>query len=350
MMHRATVLLILLGSIGVVNALDGNFTDDTMNQETEEKAIVFKKSMTTDRRNALRSYELASFICCPLCYLFNLVSIVVFIRMWRQSRTPVLLALIALCIADPLATIINADYLIWATTEWSPMQNTDAGCKTINWLATVAHDCSNALCLLIAIERFVAVFFPHKVDKLVTKVTTTVAIVTIFVVYAGLEGYRFVIFTHMSMWDTDFCSRDSDHLDLGRQMSIGVTESLGFLINWFGLTVCYALIIGRLFIWKQKSKQTGQAPFTLMLLCMSVFSLGCNIMRIVNAIILMESGTSYINNYDRYINSSILLLVGHSFNFVFYALMGKKFRQNLVQCCTESNEYDMHKESKVTEA
>lgn len=293
-----------------------------------------------ERREKLFVYEIMSMVLCPVGYVLNGLSFRVFWRMCKKHKQAIMLVLMALSVADTVATMVEIDYVISANTGFSWTQNTNIGCKVIPYLTYVARDCSNVFCLLVALERFVSVYFPLKVSLWFTRKRIKIAIGCIVFVITSLEIYRLIAFKHGVQKGMHYCGRIVKYADISRKFTLALTQCLAFLVSWACICVLNFLIVLRLRKWRRQRSDLGaknegsDIGLTLMFLCMSVFSFSMNILAFVNVGSLLHSGKTYITNYSKLTISSIMLLANHSCNFIFYTLAGATFRENLLALIT----------------
>ncbi|ELU13554.1 hypothetical protein CAPTEDRAFT_218252 [Capitella teleta] len=305
------------------------------------KLIQYEKMFVTDRRYYLRTYERFALVLCPVGFICNGLSSVVFWRMKNRQKQAIILVLLALSIADPLATLVSTDYIIWATLGYSWAQNTNIGCKLIPYFRIVARDCSNVFCLLVAFERFISVYFPLQVSLWCTRKRMKIAIVCIFVMFAGLESYRIAAFGMKVEYGVSFCYRLLALNTIARRLDMAFSKCLGFVIPWLSMGILNFLIIIRLRKWRAQRASLGAKTddgsdigLTLMFLTMSLFSMAMNILDLVNIIVLLQSDRQLVNDYYTYGISATMMLCGHSCNFIFYAMGGETFRKTLMNVIT----------------
>ncbi|ELT96503.1 hypothetical protein CAPTEDRAFT_216035 [Capitella teleta] len=318
----------------VKDYLDDHTVDPVINKELE-----ITKNFVRNRKAAMYNYQIASTCLCPMNYLLNGLSIVVFLKMAPKQKQAALLVMIGLCFADAAATTYHIDYVIWANFGWSLMQNTDWGCKFFNWLGVVGSDCSYVFCLLIALERFASVMFPLKVSLWFTKRRVKIAMVAVILIFSSLEMNRFWFFRKALINNVNFCYRSAETSKLSRQLSLGINRILGFLIPWVFICLLNLGIVIRLKqlnmqhqkLGKTDSSHQNNHSLTLMFLSMSIFSLLSRAFDTYNVIHILVIGSNYINDYSKYIISTCLILSGHSLNFVFYTLAGSKFRKTSME-------------------
>ncbi|ELT99855.1 hypothetical protein CAPTEDRAFT_226931 [Capitella teleta] len=348
----------------VVAAASHNFTtlrmDSGVEASTAESEFDINAiySFAETRREAMYDFQVAATGLCALNYLLNGLSVAVFVKISKHQKQAVILVMIGLCFADAVATVTYIDYIIWAYTDYSPMQNTDWGCRFFNWLSAVSKDCSNLFCLLIALERFVAVYFPLKVSLWFTRTRTVVTMAGMIVVFASLECFRFVSF-HRVLYDGSYlCGRVYKHTLMSRNLGLVFTLVVGFLIPWGAISILNVCIIARLNrlridrkkISNKTNDDNNNHSLTLMFVSMAVFNLVCNGFNIYNVIYQLAFGSPYASDYPKIIISYCLVLTGHSFNMVFYALTGSKFRNILfgMLCCGRKTEDGSRGDSKNT--
>ena len=318
---------------------DVAFTDSERDSRIEGTEMMPTISYYENTRNHLVIYERFSTVLGPVGFILNGLTFIVLWCMKRKQKQAVILVMMALCVADPVATIVNIDYVIFSKFGYSLQQNTRAGCKLIPYFAVAAKDCSNVFCLLIAIERFISVYFPLKVALICTRRRILIAASASTFIILGLESYCLVAYTqknYLKIWNV--CVTEGQYVDLRFKLNFVISQIFGFLMPWLLIGVLNFLIVVKVNISLLQRKKLGvtdnhhSQSITFMFLGISLFSLGTNILNIYNLVYYIATGINV--HIELAVISSILVLCNHTFNFVFYALAGKNFRKTLVSLVT----------------
>ena len=314
-------------------------TEEATTIDLDNQTVPDNQSKNSANTGGFRTYKAFAKVLCPAGFVLNALSFAVFWRMKKKQKHAIILVLLALSVADPLATLVSADYLIWMNLGYSWGYNTDIGCKLIPYFQTVARSCSNVFCLLVAVERFVSVYFPFQVSLWCTRKRMKFVIPCIVVMFACLESYLipkfYLLNVHQGVY---YCTRTSFVV-----LDLVITRCLGFLVPWLAIGILNFLIIVRLRKVRSKRKSLGakttgsNTGLTLMFLAMSLFSLAMNVLDLSDAIHMLRTRLSSQRSLDESTLEAgfIMVLCSHSCNFVFYAMGGSTFRRtfaNLITC------------------
>lgn len=295
------------------------------------------------RKGTMFFYEMMCAVIVPMSYVLNFISIQVFWRMAQTQKQSILWGFIGLCIADSLTTLVPIDYVIWAQTGFSWAQSTDIGCRVIPALSFISRTCSNYFSGLIALERFASVRFPLKVHLWFTKRRVLAMMAAITVCSLASQTYRVGVF-HRETYSGHLsaCGLISKYSKLHSIIYLVMTIVVGFLLPWALVGILNSIIIIHLNHWRKERKSLGVSKkeqtnhsLTFMFLSMSVFSMLCNIIDFISILIRLGiiQNISIHDAMQVHIAASVLVVFGHSGNFIFFFLTGSAFRNMLISFC-----------------
>ena len=135
----------------------------------------------------------AQYFVCPTLLVFgitgNLLTILTVSQSQFQQMTSRFI-LFALAVSDSLLLLTNPFNQQFMRELWGRDVRTlsSEGCKLFFVIYRVGKMSSSWFIVLVAIERFVAILFPLKVKRLITKTTVAIAIIIIFSVMFTISG------------------------------------------------------------------------------------------------------------------------------------------------------------------
>ncbi|XP_056001383.1 type-1 angiotensin II receptor-like [Ostrea edulis] len=290
----------------------------------------------------------SKFIVMCLGYPGNIAAIITVCRM--KPFTTSSLFMVMLAIMDT-ATLLSKE--VYYRLTFHDVRLYDFGCQTMLFLGAFTMQYANWILVLMTAERFIAVRFPMKVQKISTKTKVAILLAVVAVILIGLNAHLFV-----TIYEKLYTRR-------GYVCTVKPEHAYFYLVEWywvensvFGFIPCVAVFVLnimiivciRISIKKQKdltavdqNKSKQQMQITVMLVTVSVIFV---ILTMSNTIFLLYF--VYIGYYqhrsDHYhiavlqLTSQLVFLLtdfNNATNFYFYFLSGRRFRKHFIQmiCC-----------------
>ncbi len=298
----------------------------------------------------------------PIGLILNLFVFLVFVQKKRR-RQSVSVVLMGLAVSDSvmLCTVIDRSVDFFA--DFTPSKVSSALCQLSHYIPQVSRDCSTYFILLFTIERFISVRFPLKRATLCTKPRMLIAMATVVVSSAAMEGFAFwfqavhirptwtgpkpycmlrVLYdrTEYSMWV----------IGTYGIVRLVIHDVIGFVLPCTIIALLNALLIRSLRQWSSKraqlSQQTekekekakaDQKSLTIMLVTVSTFSIVTLLPFIVSRLVFVYHRPVrylYVMNQLTMNVGYMALVLNYSCNFFFYVLGGRQFRNEFVTIIT----------------
>ncbi len=298
----------------------------------------------------------------PIGLILNLFVFLVFVQKKRR-RQLVSVVLMGLAVSDSVTLCTIIDKAMNYHAGFTPSKISSAGCQLSHYIPQMSRDCSTYFILLFTIERFISVRFPLKRATLCTKLRMLIAMATVVVASAAMEGFTFWFHDvhHISTWTgpKPYCMLRvlHDHAEYSMWViyTYGVVrlvihDVIGFILPCAIIALLNALLIRSLRQWSSKraqlSQQTekekekteaDQKSLTIMLVTVSTFSIVSMLPFIVSQLVYVYyRPVSYLfvlNQITRNVGN-VLLVLNYSCNFFFYVLGGRQFRNEFVTVIT----------------
>lgn len=256
----------------------------------------------------------------------------------REQNVNILLA--GLAVADTLSLVSAMDFGIyfWSDREYSVMQSTEPGCRGIQYVNSLARDCSSYFIVIFTIDRFVSVRFPLQKSIWITPKRVEMAMFVTFLCAAVAEIYQPYLLRFHEQWE--YCYSE-DHIVMGRWTMI-VRGTWGFVLPGIIIAILNVLIFVQLAKWsKQRAAMTGaethNRTLTFLLIGISTYSFLVSLPKVI-LLYYTETLDPYKQRPPSYYIAGFttdgLAMLNHACNFFFYCMSGTQFRKDLLKILT----------------
>lgn len=139
-------------------------------------------------------FEIAGLVISPLGIIFNIVTIIVFVKLGFKDKMNITLVILAVADTTILLTLIGYSTVLSPPVlrDVTHMDIIDALSYLFGWLNVLTTRVAGCLTAFITLERFVCVAIPFKVKKIFTKKNTILFAVSVYVVLIAYSTPMFV--------------------------------------------------------------------------------------------------------------------------------------------------------------
>lgn len=273
----------------------------------------------------------------PWIALFlNSLSFAVFVyKLYKgKGEQNVSILLAALAVSDILSTVTAMDYGIFMWSDWklSLMQHTEVGCRGIQYINSIARDCSSYFILIFTVDRYISVRFPLQKAIWVTRQRVLKVMATILLVSLVVEAYV----PYSLQYNGVGCAQNRITI-----LAIGTVLgrcTYGFMLPGITVAVLNCLIVRTLATWnKQRATMAGtevnhNRRLTIILIFISSYSALFTLPHIAYWYYYSYKVLSDISSYpDEWVFASDALdLMNYTCNLFFYCLSGSQFREDML--------------------
>ena len=339
-MENATVGNESISWNGTVDAMNATVTGLPMPQMTPEDSLA-------EKIGAWLLMYFSPFLLFA-AVLGNLTSFAVFsMPSYRHSLTAMLYRILA--VADTMAVVVQDGLNVFASiiSGKSLMNHNTATCKLLVPLHIWSRAFAAWVLVIIGLERFIGILFPHRAKVINTKrrfswITVAVA--------AGLLAFYTPLFISTQRIFNElgsFCaiSVNRNHLKayfvIFDWMTLLLTCLLPFaLIITFNIAIVSVLVKRRIAVTSSRDNDSQTSSAVAMLISVSlafiILTLPFGVYMILQTYyISIRDIESYMKTFVLFEFASICDSINHSINVVLYCLTGRKFRQCLreMMCC-----------------
>ncbi|CAH1794123.1 unnamed protein product [Owenia fusiformis] len=279
--------------------------------------------------------------------LGNTCSILVLSRKRMRTNTTSLF-LIALAIVDTLVLWTGLlRYWIRSLISVDVRNISSAGCKVHMFLVYTLTHLSSWFLVMVAIERLIAVYFPHKVKLLCTRMTFLMSMLTVILTIFALNMHFFwaVDLVEIKPEHSECSEINMAHFEFNQGPWSWIDAMVASLVPFVIMLVSNCLIICKVVLWRIKKTNASHPKVTsmtaILVLCNFVFIV-CTLPIVI---FLMSKDVWYPNVfpldplYPKYnLGWAIVNMfqyTNHAINFLLYCLAGPKFRRELVSIFRE---------------
>ena len=263
-----------------------------------------------------------------------------------KADNVVRILLMALAFFDILSLISFMDRAIffWTDYEFSLQQNTDGGCKYIQWVSNGARNVSAYIILCFTFDRFLSVWFPMKRRSFMTEKTVAIAMAVIIVLSFAAETYLPALLYHSNTLDRCVV-RDTHEMSV---FSSIFRNGLGFLLPMILVAVLNGLVVHRLWQYKHylasdpadsgrtRKAEAQNRSLTVMLVTVSIFSFVVYLPKTILFYMMLDGAYDFkkdmvtlYNFYSAVYIVDAIAMLNYSCNFFFYCLGAHRFRRLL---------------------
>ena len=331
---------------------DGDFYTPTTN--TSVASDLYNFMFSPDHNLTYRCLEWLRIVMFFVAILGNSLSFLVFsTKQYRDNLHSMLYRILA--VTDTLVVTINdgLDLLPMKMVGQSLLAYNLTSCKIIGVLFFWLRALSIWLLVPIALERFIAVWFPYRASRLNTKTRYGCMILVLSIIIFAFYAPTFRTMVHhifmLNGQKISSCYHLGTHHEhlmwyskIFNWVNLLVSSLLPFLcIITFNMAIIYGLLKSRTRLWKTLSKAANSEMYTRVVILLLIS---------ITTIILSLPYPIYfivISCRCEWVTSPKIILLGfilpildsisHSINIVLYCISGRQFRENLRQLfsCTD---------------
>ena len=284
-----------------------------------------------------------------LATIGNLLTLLIMLKPSMRTKSTCFY-MASLAIFDTMAIYFNC-FTKWITLfeDIDALKVSDAACKTINFMSYTSFDIAVWILVAMTIERFVAVHFPFKASKYATIKHAKIVLVSIIVVFTGINLH---FFWTVSLNSRGQCASLEDHEDFHNEVWPWIDATMYSFLPFVLLLVFNILIIydnrkhflrrSTLHARRAKAKNhNSRFHFRLsaMLVTVSIVFL---VLSSPNVILILirnkyfdfSQGVKDLRDIAVFSlwsrTTSFCLYLNHSINLVLYCLSGQRFRRELI--------------------
>ena len=325
-----------------------NMTDSQIHQNTTGSGLV---ATCTLPQLATTLWKVGAPIIIGMGTLFNILTIIVLLRKrMRSSSSSRYLIVLAVC--DILALNVGLlRHYIKEVMKVDIRNFSDASCKIHVFLVYFFTHLSGWILIFLAVERFIAVWFPFKAKVLCTPKKGTAALVAIVVSLFAINAHFFwtmdlVNFPSGPNEEKHFCvTIYPEYFIFDTYIWPWVDAALYSYIPFIVMIVCNSLIIAKLLQSKINKKKTeGRSSRTRMkTMTAMLFSITFSFLILTTPMSIYILG-EYIwwseeiykpcNNLILFWPiANLLFYLNNAINFLCYCVSGPRFRREVIRMC-----------------
>ena len=325
-----------------------NMTVSQIHQNTTGSSLV---ATCTLPQLATTLWKVGAPIIISMGTLFNILTIIVLLRKrMRSSSSSRYLIVLAVC--DILALNVGLLRLYIREIMKVDIRNlSDAGCKIHIFLVYFFTHFSAWVLIFLAVERFIAVWFPFKAKVFCTPKKGTAALVAIGVSLLAINAHFFWTMGLISFpWgpneEKHFCViRITEYPIFHRYIWPWVDAALYSYIPFVVMIVCNSLIIAKLLLSRMNKKKTEGGSSRTRMKTMTAMLLSITF----SFLILTTPMSIYISGYYLWWSKEIykpcnhliifwpianlLFYLNNAVNFLCYCVSGPSFRREIMRMC-----------------
>ncbi|XP_074163164.1 N-formyl peptide receptor 2 [Sminthopsis crassicaudata] len=287
--------------------------------------------------------------------------LVIWVAGFRMSRTVTTVLFLNLAFAD-LAFTAFLPFVISSTVLQPHWPFGWFLCKLLSFLAVLNMFASVFLLTLVALDRCVSVLWPIWSRNRRTPRLAALAAAGVWVFALALSIPTLIFRTTYTEDEITFCyfefesqeeaGDDEEYVDPwaeGRHWSLVLTRfSLGFLVPFIIISVCYGLIMAKL--WGGMRRVHSSRPFRILTAVVAAFFL-CwlphHVLGMIEASVYAHPHLAQVLPYLSPLSSS-LVFVNSCLNPVLYVFIGRDFREKLFRSLPAALERALSEESAAT--
>ncbi len=261
------------------------------------------------------------------------------------KKLPTSFFLIVLAVSDTLTSFSRIIPIVNHSIRYDIRTTSAVACKMYYLLTRASVDTSNGMVVIISIERFFSVFFPHK-TKLVLTCNRAKIASFILIMYASFVPFVFLFITgarnHIIRTENgDKCvpvpKPEENYITLMLYFVIGI------VLPVLCISVCTFLTILRLIYIKRKaignqgtSKGISNVNRMLLGIC-AMFFITNGGLAVYWSLASAMYEPSYVDSWNNtaYLLVSMLYTVNYTCNFWVYTLSAKTFRREVIKTVVE---------------